>query len=132
MKRNRLVPDDPPRVFNRQGARSALVRKHRPRGHDCPLPPLCASATDDFDTVIRGISQEDFDIVGHAVAAAKSRHFLPLPGLDQAKEAQLAKDRISDLHALYGELGSGRLVIAGGQARAKAGSRAVAARRPRS
>jgi len=46
-------------------------------------------------------------------AAVGSRRFARLPGLTPVTEAQLEAGRIDDLHAVYGGLGSGRLVIAG-------------------
>ena len=52
-------------------------------------------------------------LAGPVAAAAGSRRFAPLPGLTPAREAQLAAGQIDDLHAVYGGLGSGRLVIAG-------------------
>ena len=52
-------------------------------------------------------------LAGPIGAAAGSRRFAPLPGLTSAREAQLAAGQITDLHAIYGGLRSGRLVIAG-------------------
>jgi len=52
-------------------------------------------------------------LAGSATAAATSRRFAALPGLAPAREAQLAAVQIDDLHAVYGGLRSGRLVIAG-------------------
>ena len=52
-------------------------------------------------------------VAGPAAAAAGSRRFDPLPGLAPAGEAELAAGQIADLHAVYGGLRSGRLVIAG-------------------
>ena len=52
-------------------------------------------------------------LAGPIAAAAGSRRFAPLPGLPPVREAQLAAGRIDDLHAVYGGLRSGRLVIAG-------------------
>ena len=61
-------------------------------------------------------------LAGPAAAAAGSRSFAPLPGLTPAGEARLAEGKITDdLHAVYGGLGSGRLVIAGPGGRGKAG-----------
>ncbi len=56
------------------------------------------------------------------VAAVGSRRFEPLPGLAPAGETQLATGQISDLHAVYGGLGSGRLVIAGAPGSGKTGA----------
>ena len=52
-------------------------------------------------------------LAGPVAAAAGSRRFDPLPGLTPAGETQLAAGQIDDLHAVYGGLRSGRLVIAG-------------------
>src|SRR5450755_2395591 len=52
-------------------------------------------------------------LAGPVAAAAGSRRFAPLPGLAPAREAQLAAGQIDDMHAVYGGLRSGRLVIAG-------------------
>ena len=52
-------------------------------------------------------------LAGPVAAAVGSRRFAPLPGLTLAREAQLAAGQIDDLHAVYGGLRSGRLVIAG-------------------
>jgi hypothetical protein len=59
-------------------------------------------------------------LAGPISAAAGSRRFAPLPGLPPAREAQLAAGRIDDLHAVYGGLRSGRLVIAGAPGQGKA------------
>jgi len=60
-------------------------------------------------------------LAGPAAAAAGSRRFAPLPGLASAGEAQLTAGQITDLHAVYGGLGSGRLVIAGAWGVGKSG-----------
>jgi hypothetical protein len=52
-------------------------------------------------------------LAGPVAAAVGSRRFAPLPGLTLAREAQLVAGQIDDLHAIYGGLRSGRLVIAG-------------------
>lgn len=52
-------------------------------------------------------------LAGSAAAAAESQRFPPLPKLAPVGEAQLAGGEITDLHAVYGGLGSWRLVIAG-------------------
>jgi hypothetical protein len=52
-------------------------------------------------------------VAGPAAAAISSRRFTPLPGLPPAGAAQLESGRVSDLHGLYGGLGSGRLIITG-------------------
>jgi hypothetical protein len=61
-------------------------------------------------------------LAGPAAAAADSLRFAPLPGLAAAGEAQLAAGQISDLHAVYGGLGSGRLVVAGPAGSGKSGA----------
>ncbi len=53
-------------------------------------------------------------LAGSPSAAAGSRLFDPLPGLSPVRAERLAAGQIGDLHAVYGGLGSGRLVIAGG------------------
>jgi hypothetical protein len=52
-------------------------------------------------------------LAGRVAVAASSRRFAPLPGLASVNERQLAEGQITGLHAVYGGLGSGRLVIAG-------------------
>ena len=61
-------------------------------------------------------------LTGPPAAAVGSRRFEPLPGLAPATEAALAAGQINDLHALYGGLGSGRLVIAGPPGSGKSGA----------
>jgi hypothetical protein len=61
-------------------------------------------------------------LAGPASAAAGSRRFDPLPGLGRVGESQLAEGMLSDLHAVYGGLGSGRLVIAGAAGSGKSGA----------
>jgi len=51
---------------------------------------------------------------GPAEAAVASTRFAPLPGLAAAGERRLQAGQVSELHEVYGGLGSGRLVIAGG------------------
>ena len=58
-------------------------------------------------------SRPSLALAGPVTAAAASRRFAALPGLAPAREAQLATGQIDDLHAVYGGLRSGRLVIAG-------------------
>jgi hypothetical protein len=58
-------------------------------------------------------SRPSLPLAGPVATAASSRRFAPLPGLTPAREAQLAGGQIHDLHAVYGGLRSGRLVIAG-------------------
>lgn len=61
-------------------------------------------------------------VAGPSAAATGSRRFAPLPGLAPAGTAELAAGQISDLHAVYGALGSGRLVIAGPPGSGKTGA----------
>lgn len=61
-------------------------------------------------------------LAGPAAAAAESRQFRKLPGLAPVREAQLSEGKITDLHAVYGGLGSGRLVIVGGPGSGKTGA----------
>jgi hypothetical protein len=51
---------------------------------------------------------------GPVAAAVASTRFAPLPGLAAAGKQRLRAGQISGLHEVYGGLGSGRLVIAGG------------------
>lgn len=53
-------------------------------------------------------------IAGSAAAATASTRFSPLPGLPATRPEQLRQGALRDLHTVYGGLGSGRLVIAGG------------------
>ena len=53
-------------------------------------------------------------VAGPAAAAVASTRFAPLPGLAAAGERRLQAGQVSELHEVYGGLGSGRLVIAGG------------------
>jgi AAA domain len=52
-------------------------------------------------------------VAGPARAAASDERLAPLPGLPPAGTAQIKSGHVSDLHALYGGLGSGRLIITG-------------------
>jgi hypothetical protein len=61
-------------------------------------------------------------LAGPVAAAAASRRFAPLPGLTPAREAQLVAGDIGNLHAVYGGLRSGRLVIAGAAGSGKSGA----------
>ena len=53
-------------------------------------------------------------VAGPVAAAVASTRFTPLPGLAAAGEQRLQAGQVSELHEVYGGLGSGRLVIAGG------------------
>ena len=61
-------------------------------------------------------------LAGSAQAAASTRRFKPLPGLPTIAQTQLMEGQISDLYAIYGGLGSGRLVIAGAAGSGKSGT----------
>jgi hypothetical protein len=53
-------------------------------------------------------------VAGPVAAAVASTRFAPLPGLAAAGGRRLRAGQVSELHEVYGGLGSGRLVIAGG------------------
>ena len=61
-------------------------------------------------------------IAGPVSAAASSRQLPPLPGLTTVQPWQLQSGGLSDLHTLYGGLGSGRIVIVGAPGSGKSGS----------
>ena len=61
-------------------------------------------------------------LAGPVSAAVESRQFSPLPGLPPAVSGQLRRGRLQDLHAVYGSLGSGRLVIIGEPGSGKTGA----------
>jgi hypothetical protein len=61
-------------------------------------------------------------LAGPVSAAVESRQFAPLPGLSPAAAGQLRGGRLQDLHAVYGGLGSGRLVIIGEPGSGKTGA----------
>jgi hypothetical protein len=61
-------------------------------------------------------------LVGPAAAAVSSQRFTPLPGLSSIGERQLNAGQIGDLHAIYGGLGSGRLVVVGAPGSGKSGA----------
>ncbi len=61
-------------------------------------------------------------LAGPVSAAAKSRRFPPVPGLPAAGLDQLRNGGLQDLHAVYGGLGSGRLVIVGTPGSGKSGA----------
>jgi len=64
-------------------------------------------------------------MAGPVAAAVSSMLFPPLPGLRRVEERDLREGDIRDLHALYGGLGSGRLVIAGAAGSGKSGAAAL-------
>jgi hypothetical protein len=61
-------------------------------------------------------------MAGPPTAAAGSHRFSPLPGLAAAAEANLESGNAGDLHALYGGLRSGRLIVAGPPGSGKTGA----------
>ena len=61
-------------------------------------------------------------MAGPSAAAVSSQRFAPLPGLPPAGMAQLTSGDAGDMHALYGGLGSGRLIIAGPPGAGKSGA----------
>lgn len=61
-------------------------------------------------------------MAGPVDAALGSPSFGPLPGLAPAGEAELVSGQAADLHALYGGLQSGRLIIAGSPGSGKSGA----------
>jgi hypothetical protein len=61
-------------------------------------------------------------IAGPASTAAGTRWLQPLPGMTRATAERLKEGEIHGLHELYGGLGSGRLVIAGGPGSGKSGA----------
>jgi hypothetical protein len=61
-------------------------------------------------------------LVGPVSAAVASRRFTPLPLLHAVHEQQLRSGYVQDLLAVYGGLGSGRLLIAGAPGSGKSGS----------
>jgi hypothetical protein len=61
-------------------------------------------------------------LAGPAAAAVAARRFDPLPGLPAVQDVAAGTGQISGLHALYGGLGSGRLVIAGPPGAGKSGA----------
>jgi hypothetical protein len=61
-------------------------------------------------------------LAGPVSAAVGSRQFPPLPGLPAAAAGRLRGGQLQDLYAVYGGLGSGRLVIIGGPGSGKSGA----------
>jgi hypothetical protein len=59
---------------------------------------------------------------GPVLAAVTSSSFDPLPGLTATGERRLQMGRVSELHEVYGGLGSGKLVIVGGPGSGKSGA----------
>jgi hypothetical protein len=60
-------------------------------------------------------------LAGPVSPAVSSTRFAPLPGLRPVEEQDLREGDITGLDAVYGGLGSGRLVIAGAPGSARAG-----------
>jgi hypothetical protein len=61
-------------------------------------------------------------IAGPLRAAAESSRFRPLPGLAVTGQTELESGQIADLHAVYGGLRSGRLIITGPAGSGKTGA----------
>lgn len=61
-------------------------------------------------------------VAGPVSSAVGSRRFPPLPGLPAVDQRRLRGGRVSDLHAVYGGLGSGRLMITGAPGAGKSGA----------
>jgi hypothetical protein len=61
-------------------------------------------------------------LAGPVSAAVESSRFPPLPGLSPAVRRQLRRGQLKDLYAVYGGLGSGRLVIIGEPGSGKTGA----------
>jgi hypothetical protein len=59
---------------------------------------------------------------GPVSAAADSQQFPPLPGVPAARQRDLQKGQLRDLHAVYGGLGSGRMMIVGTPGSGKSGA----------
>lgn len=90
-----------------QWTRAAVERRLQPE----PIPVQWARPSQAF--------------TGPVASAVGSRQFSPLPGLTAIRQAQLRKGGLGDLHALYGRLGSGRMVIVGAPGSGKTGAAIV-------
>jgi hypothetical protein len=66
--------------------------------------------------------ESSLGVTGSAVEAARSSRFQPIPGIPVVTRQRLRSGQISDLHAIYGGLGSGRLMIIGSPGAGKSGA----------
>jgi hypothetical protein len=87
-----------------QWTRAALDRRLQPE----PIPVRWARPSQPFS--------------GPVSAAADSRQFPPLPGILAARPRDLQEGQLSGLHAVYGGLGSGRMMIVGTPGSGKSGA----------
>jgi hypothetical protein len=87
-----------------QWTRAALDRRLQPE----PIPVRWARPSQPF--------------AGPVSAAAGSRQFPPLPGLHATRRRELQNGQLWDLHAIYGGLGSGRMMIVGTPGSGKSGA----------
>jgi hypothetical protein len=67
----------------------------------------------DTDPIQLTWASPSLPMAGPAAGAVSSQRFAVLPGLQPVKASQVTCGRVGDLHALYGRLGSGRLIITG-------------------
>jgi hypothetical protein len=67
-------------------------------------------------------------MTGPVSAAVNATRFEPLPGLQSVLAEQLQQGTLADLHALYGGLRSGRLLVVGGSGAGKSGAAVMLAR----
>ena len=119
-------------VWRHKGSRGSEVVSGQELGR---LTDLLAGAVDEEWTRVAGerglLEPEPIPVrwrrpaasfTGPAAAAVASARFAPLPGLAAAGEQRLQAGQVSELHEVYGGLGSGRLVIAGGPGAGKSGA----------
>jgi hypothetical protein len=99
------VTDSLAAVVTEQWTRAALERRLLQPG---PIPVLWERSSK--------------PLAGPVSAAVESRQFPPLPELSPTVRRQLRGGRLQDLHAVYGGLGSGRLVIIGEPGSGKTGA----------